>query len=89
MVPVKGGKVVILDASGSPYWTGKSLLDSLLGNNAAEAKPIREAWNEYMDWLGSPFGEIKVYYIDFYGYVRKLFEGTPAEMLSWLEENTQ
>jgi len=89
MVPVKGGKLVILDASGSPYWTGKSFLDSLLGNDAAEAKPIREAWNEYMDRLGSPFDETDIYYIDFYGNARKLFEGTPAEMLNWLEENTQ
>lgn len=89
MVPVKGGKLAILDASGSPYWTGKSILDSLFGNDAAEAKPIRVAWNEYMDGLDSPFDEVQVYYIDFYGDARKLFEGTPAEMLNWLEENTQ
>ncbi|ASJ02922.1 hypothetical protein A3L09_06460 [Thermococcus profundus] len=89
MVPVKRGKIVILDASGSPYWTGKSLLDSLLGNDAAEAKPIREAWDEYRDRIGSSFDEIEIYYIDFYGDARKMFEGTPAEMLNWLEENTQ
>jgi len=89
MVPVKGGKLVILDASGSAYWTGKSFWDSLFGSDAAEAKPVRDAWREYMDRIGSPFDEVEVYYIDFYGDARKLFDGTPAEMLSWLEENTQ
>lgn len=89
MVPVKGGKMAILDASGSSYWTGKSLVASLFGNDAVEAKPIREAWSEYMKRLGSPFDEVQIYYVDFYGDARKLFEGTPSEMLNWLEENTQ
>ncbi|NJE47337.1 hypothetical protein E3E35_07980 [Thermococcus sp. GR7] len=88
MVPVKGGKLAILDASGSPYWTGKSILDSLFGSDAAEAKPVREAWDEYMDRLGSPFDKVEVYYIDFYGDARKMFEGNPSEMLDWLEDYT-
>ncbi|WP_153012530.1 hypothetical protein [Pyrococcus kukulkanii] len=88
ILPVQGGKMTVLDATGSAYWTGKSLWGEVLGIPTIEAKPVREAWNEYMERIEEPFDKIEVYSIDEYGPIKR-FEGSQREFLEWMENVTE
>lgn len=86
ILPVKGGKMVVLDATGSAYWSGVELF----GERFMFSGYIREAWNDYLeDTSLENFDNVKIYRLEFYGFVKKEFEGSVEEMLTWLEETTK
>jgi len=86
ILPVKGGKMVVLDASGSAYWSGVELF----GERFMFSGYIRKAWNDYLENTGlEDFDKVKIYRLEFYGFVKKEFEGSVEEMLTWLEETTK
>lgn len=86
ILPVKGGKMVVLDASGSAYWSGVEVF----GERFMFSGYIRDAWEDYLKETGlKDFNNVRIYQLEFYGVVKKKFEGSVEEMLSWLEETTK
>jgi len=86
ILPIKGGKMVVLDASGSAYWSGVEVF----GERFMFSGYIREAWSDYLEETGlEKFDDVRIYRLEFYGFVKKEFEGSIEEMLNWLEETTK